>query len=565
MTMNAELCPKIFIHSTEKIELNATEKKLICGDPDDLAYKVIPIYQAKYLLQGFLQSRGFSHPRFIYDQDVLNIYTEEKSNVQLIEVNADGDIDTKKFEKEIYKQFKNEIIIPKLLDKIEAQAKSKARDLSYPCVKVSSIVEPLEGKVTLTLTGLKSFNFGQLSMEPIEGINEVALDRFTTFKADRPFTERDLLLTEKRYVRQGVVQGTYFDESCDLSKESFSIHQNFIIGPPHTIRIGVGVSTELGPMARANWANQRYDDMASSLEARLQASLKNQSIKLQANSYFWKSAPRRSLNSELSFERNDQDTFKESIASFRPHMQWTRDYKSRFWQWSLGPTLIASRYTTDIETDSKSLKTGSVEGGLLSQTHSYEIFDLHPEEGEFYQFNFDFRHPALGFIDPLLKLDLSYLKLLWLGNLGKGNFIAGLRINTSTTWIKDDVPGSSLPPSVKFYGGGTDDLRGFKLNSLPDNGGLGALSKFSTKLEFRKTNFFRQTIEGFTFLDASFFGEKSWHVESRLWYSPGLGIRWLSPIGLVQTYLARSLSNKSSPSYARDEGTFFYFGLGGVF
>lgn len=565
MTMNAELCPKIFIHSAEKIELNATEKKLICGDPDDLAYKVIPIYQAKYLLQGFLQSRGFSHPRFIYDQDVLNVYTEEKSNVQLIEVNADGDIDTKKFEKEIYKQFKNEIITPKLLDKIEAQAKSKARDLSYPCVKVSSIVEPLEGKVTLTLTGLKSFNFGQLSMEPIEGINEVALDRFTTFKADRPFTERDLLLTEKRYVRQGVVQGTYFDESCDLSKESFSIHQNFIIGPPHTIRFGVGVSTELGPMARANWANQRYDDMASSLEARLQASLKNQSIKLQANSYFWKSAPRRSLNSELSFERNDQDTFKESIASFRPHMQWTRDYKSRFWQWSLGPTLIASRYTTDIETDSKSLKTGSVEGGLLSQTHSYEIFDLHPEEGEFYQFNFDFRHPALGFIDPLLKLDLSYLKLLWLGNLGKGNFIAGLRINTSTTWIKDDVPGSSLPPSVKFYGGGTDDLRGFKLNSLPDNGGLGALSKFSTKLEFRKTNFFRQTIEGFTFLDASFFGEKSWHVESRLWYSPGLGIRWLSPIGLVQTYLARSLSNKSSTSYARDEGTFFYFGLGGVF
>jgi outer membrane translocation and assembly module TamA len=237
----------------------------------------------------------------------------------------------------------------------------------------------------------------------------------------------------------------------------------------------------------------------------------------------------------------------------------------RFWQWSLGPTLIASTYRTDIAPDSQRFKTGAVEGGLLSQTHSYEIFDLHPEDGEFFQFNFDFRHPSLGFIDPLLKLDFSYLKLIWLGSLGKGSSVAGFRINTSTTWVKDSAQSSSLSPSVKYYGGGSDDLRGFKLNSLPDNNGLGSLTKFSAKLELRKTHLFIPTIEGLTFLDTSYFGTKSWNLEPRLWYSPGLGIRWLSPIGLVQTYIARTLSNTSSINHAQDEGTFFFFGLGGVF
>jgi outer membrane translocation and assembly module TamA len=562
---NEELCPKVFIHSTEKIKLSEGEKKLICGDPEDEAYKIIPIYQAKYMLQGFLQSRGYSHPRFIYNKEILDIFTEEKSRVNIIEVNTNNQIDTKEFKGDILQRFRKEVITPKLLDDIEAGVKSKARNKSYPCVKISSIVEPLEEKVTLTLSDLKSFNFGPLTQEQIEGINQVALKRFTSFKSEDPFAESELLLTEKRYVRQGVVQGTYFQENCDLANNSFSLQQNFIIGLPHTIRFGIGASTELGPMARINWTNQRYDSMASTLEARLQASFKNQSIILQANSFFWESFPRRSLNSELSFVRSDQLTFNESIAKFKPQIQWSRDTQFRFWQWALGPTLIASTYKTDLNPNSKSFTTGAVEGDLLSKTHSYEIFDLHPEEGEFFQFNFDFRHPSLGFIDPLLKLDLSYLKLIWLGSLGKGSSVAGFRISTSTTWVKESVQSSSLPPSVKYYGGGSDDLRGFNLNSLPDNNGLGALTKLSAKLELRKTYFFIPTIEVFTFLDTSYFGTKSWNLEPRLWYSPGLGIRWLSPIGLVQTYIARTLTNKPSANHAQDEGTLFFFGMGGVF
>lgn len=562
---DVQLCEKITLHSPDKIELTDTEKQLVCGDPEVEAYRVIPSYQAKYLFDGFLQSRGYSHPKYISDKDLLSVYTEDKSYLTTVVANSTDDEISKLIEKEIFRYFKKEIITPKLLDDIEAKAKTILRNHSFPCAKAASTVEPLLGKVTLNLTGLKSFNFGPLSIEPIEGVDGRALARFYSFKPEHPFSELELNLTEKRYLRQGIVQATFFQESCDLPNNQFSLAEKFITGPPRTIRFGVGASTELGPMARVKWTNQRYGSMASVLEANAQASFKNQSLKFRADNYIWASHPRQSLVSELILERNDQTTFRETNAKLKPHMQWTKDTASRFWLWSLGPSLMAGSYKTDINAENRNFKTGAIEGILQTQTHNFEVFDIHPEEGDFSQISFDYRHPSFGFDDPLLKLDLSYLKLFWLANVGRGSVIAGLRLNPSTTWVPKNVSRNTLPPSVKLYGGGSDDLRGFKLSTLPDNSGLGALTKLGVKLEFRKTHFFLPTLESFAFVDSAFFGERPWSVESRLWYSPGLGLRWLSPIGLVQTYLARSLSTQSSATTPKDDGFLFYLGLGGVF
>ena len=105
-------------------------------------------------------------------------------------------------EKELVKRFKNEVLTPKLLDEIELWAKSKIRDSSFPCVKVKSKAFAKDGRVELILADLVSFPFGHLSQESISGINPKALERFLTFKADEGFTESDLLLTEKRFIRQ---------------------------------------------------------------------------------------------------------------------------------------------------------------------------------------------------------------------------------------------------------------------------------------------------------------------------------------------------------------------------
>ncbi len=559
---NDKLCQKIFIHTDEDISLTATEERLICGDKEEEAYKLIPSYQASYMLTGFLQSKGYSMPRFEYEGDNLHVYPGKQSSVEKIVIVSTNPDDSKRVERELLKRYRNDVITPKLLDEMEAQALSILRNNTYPCSKVTSAVDVSDGTVTVTLSDLVPFQFGVIKKEKVEGLEESAFDRFYPFVAADYFSETKLTLAEKRFLRAGVVQGTYFQENCNLKDQVFSLGQQYIPGTSRTIRFGIGASTEIGPMIRAKWSNQRSGSMASLWEVNLQLSFKNQFLSFLSDRYMWPDAPRRSLLTTVEAERDDQSTYEEITAKFKPHMQWTRDSSSRLWTWSAGPTLIAGSYRTNSDdSNTRRISTGALEGMLQTKSHSYEVFDLHPEAGDFLQFNFDFRHPTFGFDDPLLKLNFSYLKLILLGDLGKGNAIGGIRLNTSTTWVKDDVPLSDLPPSVKFYGGGSDDVRGFKLSTLPDNNGLGALTKLSLKFEFRKTYVFIPTIESFTFIDTAYFGTTSWEVEKRLWYSPGTGLRWLSPIGIVQGYVARSLSNKT----VKDDGNLFYLGLGGVF
>jgi translocation and assembly module TamA len=557
-----KICPKITIHSVDTFELNDTEKRLICGDINSVGYKVIPSYQASYLLTGFLQSRGYSSPRFEYNDDLLEVYPEKKSYLKKVIVQSDSAFDNKLVEKEIMRHYKMELITPKLLDAIEVDTLSLLRNNAYPCAKLGSTVDASTGEVMIKVTGLRPFQFGPLTKENIDGVDNRALERFYPFVETDLFSEKKLSLAEKRFIRSGIVQGTYFKEKCDLKNNRYSISQQFIPGYAKTIRFGAGASTEVGPLLKAKWSNQRWGSMASLLEANAQFSFKMQSLSFLSQNFLWANAPRRSLLTTLEILKNNQATFEEFTVQLKPHIQWTRDGASRLWTWETGPTIIAGSYKTNVnDSVTRKIQTGAIEGMLETKSHDYELFDLHPEDGNMLQFHFDFRHPAFGFVDPLLKLDFTYLNLLRLGNLGKGEAIGGIRVNANTTWVKDSVALSTIPPSVKFYGGGSDDVRGFKLNSIPANNGQGSLTKFSLKLEFRKTYVFIPTIESFTFLDSTFFGEASWKLDNQLWYSPGTGLRWLSPIGIVQGYVARGLSNESN----RDHGNFFFLGLGGVF
>jgi outer membrane translocation and assembly module TamA len=241
-------------------------------------------------------------------------------------------------------------------------------------------------------------------------------------------------------------------------------------------------------------------------------------------------------------------------------MKWTRDGWNHHQLYTLGPAYESGTYNTAENTDTKSFATGLLEGSLQYMSHDYELFDVNPEAGDLFGFNFDARHPGLGFTDPLLKLDSTYVKLSRLTNSGRGTIVGGVRLNIGTTWVSDSVGLKDLPPSVKFFGGGSDDIRGFLLKTLPKNDGQGALTRTSLKLELRRTSLFKESIEAFAFLDNAYFGEKSWSSDPRLWYSPGIGFRWLSPIGLLQAYVSRALA--TAPN--EDLGNFLYAGFGGT-
>lgn len=556
-----KLCPEVVLHGEKDVELTETELRLVCGDDKVEAYKEIPDYQASFLLTGFLQSRGYLRPKFETIDGVLHVQVGKKSEVKKILLDSPDLKSGSVVKKKIRQLYRHETLTPRTLDEIEKDSKRQLRVKGFPCAKVETEANAVDSSVNLKMHDLKYFPFGEVTKDPIKGLEDNALLRYYPFKAQDRYNELLLDLTEKRMLRTEVVQGTYFLQNCAPDLSTFKLSQEFIDGPPRTIRFGVGASTELGPMVRARWSHNRYGPMASILSANIQASFRQQSLLLSADNFIWKDKPRESLLSEFEVSRQSQPDFEEVLYKVKSHKKWTRDFYDRYWAWTLGPGFESGTFSSSGNSNTRSFGTGVLEGSLQYMSHIYEFFDVHPEEGDQFQFNFGFRHPTLGFVEPLLKLDVTWAKIQPVGRLGKGDLIGALRLTGSTTWVDDDVSLERLPPTVKSYGGGNDDIRGFLIRSLPRNDGLGALSKMATKLEFRKTYLFIRSLEAFTFIDGAFFGDRSWSTDPRLYYAPGLGLRWISPIGLVQAYAARAYITHPY----KDEGYYLYAGLGGSF
>lgn len=558
--VSTRLCSTVKVHG-KKIKFTKTEKQLVCGDSKSHAYKKIPDYEASFIMTGFLQSRGYLEPEFETKGDVLHVYTGKTSVIKRFKIISENKKLAKVVKKELNRLFRKKLLSTDILNSVEADALALVRQRGYPCAKVKALVDISRKEIQIELSEYNYFEFGEVKKEDIPGLRPEALDRFYPFKSNEMFNADLLTLTEKRMRREGVVPGTYFVESCEDNNTKFSLSQNFIDGPPRTVRFGAGASTEQGPMVRVKWKHARYNSMASQLSANAQASLKVQSISVTADSFIWHDKPRRSILSTADLTRENQVDYEQVTYTLDSRFKWSRDGEGFSKIYTLGPTYEGGTYNQDETADTKSFASGTIKGSGVWMAHKYELFDFHPQEGNLFGLYFDFRDPTLGFSDSLLKLDSTVLHLNRLGNWGRGTIIGGVRFNAGTTWITDSASLNGLPPAVKYYGGGSDDVRGYTLKSLPENNGLGAFTKLGIKLELRRTYVFIKSLEGFAFFDAAKFGDESWNLDNEMYYSPGFGIRWLSPIGMVQSFLARAY--RTAPY--KDQGNLFYIGIGGVF
>ncbi len=551
-------CPGVKI-SGKKIKFSDTELNLICGDPKSHAWKHIPAYEAQYVLKGFLQSRGYLNPELVIKDKVLHVKKGRRSRVKEVRVISQNKNLAKKIQRDVKRIYRRRELTTSMLNSMEGEGSAQLRRRGYPCGKINSEVDVNTDTVTILVAPDEKYHFGKIKKESIPGLHENALARFYPMTEDQRFNGDRLTLTEKRILRSEILQGTYFLENC--GKNNFSLEQRFIVGPARTFRFGAGASTEVGPLARVRWSHNRAGKMASLLSANLEASLRVQSLNLSSDYFAWTDKPRRSVFTQFEVIRESQIKYEQLLTRVRPQMKWTRDIHNHGTTLILGPAYENGTYRSQDKSDTRTFSTAVLEGSFQRMGHDYELFDVHPQEGDEESISLSYRNPMLGFGQSLTKLDTSAVRLTRLTNSGRGSVIGGVRFKAGTSFVRSTGDLSALPPEVKFFGGGSDDLRGFLLRTLPRNDGAGALTRLLTKLELRRTYFFHEKVEAYTFLDGGYFGEKSFSLESRLWYSPGLGLRWLSPIGLVQGYWARALATSDS----KDFGNFFYAGIGGNF
>ena len=128
-----------------------------------------------------------------------------------------------------------------------------------------------------------------------------------------------------------------------------------------------------------------------------------------------------------------------------------------------------------------------------------------------------------------------------------------------------DTDASQLPTSFKQFLGGSSDMRGFPRKSLPSEG-TGSLTKVYLGIELRLNNKLPYNLQPIAFLDFGQLGDLAFDLNATKFYSPGLGIRWQSPIGTVRASAAHGyVIDDELDTYHDKTNMQYYLSLGEQF
>jgi outer membrane translocation and assembly module TamA len=543
-----EICARFTLRGKLEPALTDTEKKLICGDKG--AWKTLPFTQARFNIKNFLQDRGYLHPVFIQDQmpsqeelakaetnappRVAGHFTVEVGQplraASLTAVGAPAEL---KLERK--RRIVGEILTPKLLGTVEAWVSGRLAALGYPCPKSVTEADPDSGAIVVKVETGPLQNLMSILEEPIPGVSQGIIRRYDAFRLGEIYNGDLLTITTNRITSLNLLQANYFTTTCE--KEGAVAHQEITAGPPRLLTFGAGIDTEGLVQLRASWRNARVGNKASFAQAQAQFSTKEQQVNFLYNWYHLPYPSRRYLQPSYRLQHLNHNAYE--IIQTRAALQMATSYDRT----PLGLEFFAGPVIELIRTlrGSGSLNPNShfvqLELSARMRSHSFEYWATDPRAGYSAQIVTDFADKDLGSTTSAQRVTLSGEALYNFREYDPPYLVFGLRGGIQTTFSPERPgPSSLLPANYFWYLGGSTDLRGFSLQSVP---GAGAMTSFFVDPELRFTDLPLFGVQPFIFVDLGMVGVSPVDFDSPLLYSPGFGLRYKSPVGVFRTTLAR--------------------------
>jgi outer membrane translocation and assembly module TamA len=304
------------------------------------------------------------------------------------------------------------------------------------------------------------------------------------------------------------------------------------------VRLAFGANTEVGPIARAEWGNNRIGSNASQFNASGNFSLRDQRLQTGANIYF-NPATRWHLAPEFALQRIDE----ERMASFQivdqvgPKGSFDNgDFKYTFFA-GPGTTFLQRLKGVGIDQSFTSSFNFNVE--VLS--HSLELERANPRTGTLLQLQNKNSMEGILSQHNAFNFDLSGIQFFNLQNYEPPLVVLSLRFRLATT-LTDTNHNSplSLPMNYRNYLGGSKDIRGFSRNEIPlaEEGALSLLTwSPEARIDIPKID----KLYALVFWDFGYAGAKMSSLDPTLYTSPGFGLYWISPVGVLKGTLAHGV------------------------
>ncbi len=544
-----QLCGVFYITKNNDLSLGTMERRLVCGDTSSGAighpWAEIPPNQMAYFLKGFLQTRGYHHPDFVQDGDRLYLKLGPISrfkNLKLLGGPEGWQPPTRRL-------LVGEPLTPSLLNNTQTWALGQIIDEGYACAEGSIEGDPDTGETAVFYQPGVRKRIRSLELTGETGVSEGALNRYNAFVLNDFYKERMIGLTRRRTLEDGFLQTLVMTTKCGPGDE-VTIRRDVSLGPPRTVRIGIGGSTQQGPLMKAILRETRIGEAASSAQAQINASYLNENINYQSliANFKWYYLPgenRYSLTPRIEFKHEALDIHDLRSITIDLLQGWTFDTTQGHYDLRAGPGFISE--TQERSNADHIIKTGYLEVGGRWTDHDFEWFNTSPRTGEYIDVTGLFALQRLGSNFTAQKIQVSGEKLWTVGAFDPPLFIIGTRFNFATV-LTPTATALDLPTRFLTVLGGDADLRGYSFDSLPRSG-IGALTGANASVEGRLHDVLFRIIDVFSFLDTGVLGtQANGQFDQPIFWSPGVGFRWESPLGVLRFYVARRFATNQDES-----------------
>jgi len=531
-------CPQIRFSGAAGIDLTPMEVRLVCGDPATEGWGHIPFNQAESYLKAFLQQRGYQEPKFVPGLDVLTVHPGAKTRVETFTVTGlPPGLDPRKLRK-----IKDRTLTPELLDDAKAALTASLQHRGYACPGVQMRANGTTGEVSAQVRPGEIYRFSHISAGTTTEADMGLFRRYEAFRPGQRFDPRLLELTARRTMSDSLFMSAYFDVDCSTS--GLAVTGHVVAGKPQLYRLGFGFDTEGLLLGRAQWQNSRIGTRAHSMQASLYASFREQTA-MTYFKYFTGPRSRFYLMPRLTFSRQNEDQYEalRAEAALLPGFSW--DSRGLHGEFTAGPALEHVDTVRGLGPDSR---YAAFETRLELHSHLFEYYAGDPRTG--WRAALTARSRLAGIYSEITahRLDFQGERIWNLGRYEPPLLILATRWQARTTLVEDSlVAEGELPLDMRYFLGGDSDLRGARRLGVPgDSAGL--LTALYDGVELRLGDVLPYRLQPLVFVDAAMGGRNSFKLDPNVYWSPGFGIRWGSPVGSVRATLARGLVWRLDPA-----------------
>jgi translocation and assembly module TamA len=385
------------------------------------------------------------------------------------------------------------------------------------------------------------FMLGKVSFSGDAPFDDDLLKRMVPFKENTPYDSELIAELNQAMQASGYFEGVRVDATPTSAQgQVIPVEVQLETRKPRTMGLGLGYSTDVGPRAKANWTRHWVNAQGHSYGAEMELSAPRQNVGL------WYDVPLDPpLTDKLRYaggyqyeEIADTDSLSK-LLTLGP--EWHSKLPSG-WERVISLKWQREEYRLG---DDEGLSTLLMPGVSYSYLRSDNRID--PRNGYRLQFDTQVAKEGLG-SDANLVHGTALVKgltTLW----DKHRFLGRVQVGGSVT-----NGYKSIPPSLRFFAGGDQSVRGYDYQSLsPENSDgdkIGGRYMVTASAEYQYSIADKWRIA--TFVDQ---GNSFNNLElPSLKTGVGVGIRWVSPVGPLRLDLAHALDD--------DGGIRLHFSMG---